>query len=107
MLVWNSSARHEDLFSLALGWLREDRDLRRVKEKEAGRVRGPKKDVTVLVIFDVVADDFLPDNGCQDVLRKVRLRTLSPNGGEGLWRRLDAILGWSTGLIFNCIATIP
>lgn len=44
MLVWNSSARHEDLFSLALGWLREDRDLRRVKEREAGRVRGPKKD---------------------------------------------------------------
>ncbi|WWC90862.1 uncharacterized protein L201_005799 [Kwoniella dendrophila CBS 6074] len=34
----------QDLFSLALGWLREDRELRRVKEKEKGRVRGPKTD---------------------------------------------------------------
>ncbi|OCF76061.1 CCR4-NOT complex subunit CAF16 [Kwoniella mangroviensis CBS 8886] len=36
-----------DLFTLALGWLREDRELRRVKEKEKGRVRGPKTDVSV------------------------------------------------------------
>nr|XP_019044541.1 CCR4-NOT complex subunit CAF16 [Kwoniella bestiolae CBS 10118]OCF23471.1 CCR4-NOT complex subunit CAF16 [Kwoniella bestiolae CBS 10118] len=36
-----------DLFNLALGWLREDRELRRVKEKEKGRVRGPKTDVSV------------------------------------------------------------
>ncbi|WWC63139.1 uncharacterized protein I303_105739 [Kwoniella dejecticola CBS 10117] len=37
-------ASEQDLFSLALGWLREDRELRRVKEKEKGRIRGPKTD---------------------------------------------------------------
>jgi len=32
----------DDLFTVALGWLREDRELRRAKEAAAGRVRGPK-----------------------------------------------------------------
>ncbi|ORY35416.1 P-loop containing nucleoside triphosphate hydrolase protein [Naematelia encephala] len=42
-LVWTSSTS-EDLFSLALSWLREDRELRREKEKAQGRVRGPRTD---------------------------------------------------------------
>ncbi|CAK9782779.1 unnamed protein product [Cutaneotrichosporon oleaginosum] len=33
-----------DLFNVALGWLREDRELRREKEAARGRVRGPKGD---------------------------------------------------------------
>ena len=36
------TSNSEDLFKLALGWIREDRDLRRIKEKEKGRQRGPK-----------------------------------------------------------------
>ena len=32
----------EDLFKLALGWIREDRDLRLVQEKEKGRQGGLK-----------------------------------------------------------------
>ncbi|OCF57384.1 CCR4-NOT complex subunit CAF16 [Kwoniella mangroviensis CBS 10435] len=40
-----------DLFTLALGWLREDRELRRVKEKEKGRVRGPKTDTKDRITF--------------------------------------------------------
>lgn len=45
MLEWADQGRTEDLFRLALGWLREDRELRRVKERESGHVRGPKEDV--------------------------------------------------------------
>ena len=48
MLVWADTGKMEDLFGLALGWLREDRELRREKEKEAGRMRGPKEDVRFL-----------------------------------------------------------
>ncbi|KAL1408733.1 CCR4-NOT regulatory complex component [Vanrija albida] len=40
MLTWGPG--HPDLFDTALSWLREDRDLRRVKEAARGRVRGPK-----------------------------------------------------------------
>ncbi|WWC93649.1 hypothetical protein V866_000484 [Kwoniella sp. B9012] len=40
-----------DLFTLALGWLREDRELRRIKEKEKGRVRGPKTDTKDRITF--------------------------------------------------------
>ncbi|ODN78989.1 hypothetical protein L202_04500 [Cryptococcus amylolentus CBS 6039] len=41
----------EDLFTLALGWLREDRDLRREAEKAKGKVRGPKTDTKDRVAF--------------------------------------------------------
>ncbi|CAD6578075.1 MAG: CCR4-NOT regulatory complex component [Tremellales sp. Tagirdzhanova-0007] len=41
---WQEQGSTEDLFLLALKWLREDRDFRRVKEEAAGRVRGPKED---------------------------------------------------------------
>lgn len=49
LVAWPPEAKEsqeETLFELALGWLREDRDLRRQKEKEKGRVRGPKTDVS-------------------------------------------------------------
>lgn len=46
MLKWEDRGRMEDLFLLALDWLREDRELRQAKEKEVGRVRGPKEDVS-------------------------------------------------------------
>ena len=46
LFQWSPSARQEDLFKLALEWIREDRDLRRIKEKERGRVRGPREDVS-------------------------------------------------------------
>lgn len=39
---WEPELKHEDLFNLALEWIREDRDLRRAKEKAAGRRRGPR-----------------------------------------------------------------
>ncbi|XAO25819.1 hypothetical protein I312_104649 [Cryptococcus bacillisporus CA1280] len=47
LIAWppeGKGSQEETLFELALGWLREDRDLRRQKEKEKGRVRGPKTD---------------------------------------------------------------
>ncbi|WWC71717.1 uncharacterized protein I206_105675 [Kwoniella pini CBS 10737] len=40
----NGPEPEQDLFNLALGWLREDRELRRVKEEAKGRIRGPKTD---------------------------------------------------------------
>ena len=44
---WSSSEhRMEDLFNLALEWIREDRDLRRIKEKSKGRTRGPRPETT-------------------------------------------------------------
>lgn len=46
MIEWKPG--HEDLFKVALGWLREDRELRRVKEASRGRIRGPKNDVSQL-----------------------------------------------------------
>jgi len=46
LLQWKPvSGKTEDLFSLALKWIRSDRDLRRAKEKEKGRIRGPRKEV--------------------------------------------------------------
>ncbi|GMK59120.1 hypothetical protein CspeluHIS016_0701350 [Cutaneotrichosporon spelunceum] len=42
MREWSSSSG--DLFTVALGWLREDRELRRKKEAARGRIRGPKGD---------------------------------------------------------------
>lgn len=45
--TWTPTEGTDDLFKLALEWLRVDRELRRVKEKEKGRVRGPKSDVSL------------------------------------------------------------
>jgi hypothetical protein len=36
---------------LALSWIREDRDLRREKEKEKGRIRGPRLEVSFACFF--------------------------------------------------------
>lgn len=43
-LEWNPTKTRDDLFKIALEWIREDRELRREKEKKAGRMRGPKTD---------------------------------------------------------------
>ena len=43
---WDPHARVEDLFQLALGWIREDREVRRVREKERGRIRGPRPEAS-------------------------------------------------------------
>ncbi|WVF72678.1 hypothetical protein IAT40_007496 [Kwoniella sp. CBS 6097] len=56
LLVWPPAegkveANEEDLFNMALGWLREDRELRREKEKAKGRIRGPKTDTKDRVTF--------------------------------------------------------
>lgn len=40
-----------DLFHLALGWLKEDRVLRKEKEERMGRVRGPKPEVSAAFYF--------------------------------------------------------
>lgn len=48
---WKPTASVEDLFNLALQWIREDRDLRRIKEKEKGRLRGPRTDVSLTIIL--------------------------------------------------------
>ena len=78
---WQEQGSTEDLFLLALKWLREDRDFRRVKEEAAGRVRGPKEDVSINQKIHAVADVFAElDEGCQDLFREVRLRAL---GGRG------------------------
>ncbi|ORX38627.1 P-loop containing nucleoside triphosphate hydrolase protein [Kockovaella imperatae] len=60
--VWEATSGVEDLFKLALQWTREDRDLRRIKEKETGRVRGPKKadEVSVLQRFAAASFDSSP-----------------------------------------------
>jgi CCR4-NOT complex subunit CAF16 len=44
MIEWGPGSG--DLFNIALGWLREDRVLRRKAEAARGRVRGPKGDVS-------------------------------------------------------------
>lgn len=36
----------KDLFHLALGWLREDKVVRKEHEKKTGRIRGPKAEVS-------------------------------------------------------------
>jgi hypothetical protein len=83
------------LLGIALGWLRDDRDLRKKRELEAGGAkRGAKKDVSLpfsrllaLVMTkrtarstDGVTSHLAADQGCQDVFRKVRLlwRTAYP-----------------------------
>lgn len=50
MIEWKQQG---DLFTLARGWLREDRELRRQKEVGSGRIRGPKTDVSSWIIFEV------------------------------------------------------
>ncbi|EJT52066.1 ATP-dependent transporter [Trichosporon asahii var. asahii CBS 2479] len=40
MFKWTPG--QQDLFQLALGWLREDRDVRRKHEADRGRIRGPR-----------------------------------------------------------------
>ena len=45
---WSPNAKQEDLYNLALGWTREDRDLRREQEKEKGRMRGPRLEVSLI-----------------------------------------------------------
>lgn len=44
MIEWGPDSG--DLFRTSLGWLREDRVLRRQKEADKGRIRGPKGDVS-------------------------------------------------------------
>ncbi|WVR07403.1 hypothetical protein IAU60_004444 [Kwoniella sp. DSM 27419] len=54
LLTWppaNTKVEEEELFTMALGWLREDRELRRAKEQAKGRVRGPKTDTRDRVTF--------------------------------------------------------
>jgi CCR4-NOT complex subunit CAF16 len=40
------SGQAKDLFHLALGWLKEDKVLRKEHEKVTGRIRGPKPEVS-------------------------------------------------------------
>ncbi|KAK8854895.1 hypothetical protein IAR55_003634 [Kwoniella newhampshirensis] len=54
MVAWPPAGNPSDkldLFSLALGWLREDKVLRKQKEESKGRVRGPKTDTKDRVTF--------------------------------------------------------
>jgi CCR4-NOT complex subunit CAF16 len=37
----------KDLFHLALGWLKDDKVVRKEKEKTTGRIRGPKPEVSL------------------------------------------------------------
>jgi CCR4-NOT complex subunit CAF16 len=46
LVKWNPNQKTEQLFNLALEWIRVDRDLRREQEKARGRERGPKNDVS-------------------------------------------------------------
>ncbi|KAI9637274.1 P-loop containing nucleoside triphosphate hydrolase protein [Dioszegia hungarica] len=48
LVMWDTKRPTEDLFNLALNWIRVDRDLRREQEKARGRERGPKNDVSLL-----------------------------------------------------------
>lgn len=43
-MIWTPG--EADLFTTAIGWLREDRVVRRAIEEKRGRVRGAKKDTS-------------------------------------------------------------
>lgn len=45
------TAQAKDLFHLALGWLKEDKVLRKQHEKVTGRIRGPKPEVSPISFF--------------------------------------------------------
>lgn len=50
LVKWDTTtSRSEDLFNLALKWIRVDRDLRREQEKARGRERGPKNAVSTCI----------------------------------------------------------
>jgi CCR4-NOT complex subunit CAF16 len=48
----------KDLFHLALGWLKEDKVVRKEREKVTGRIRGPKAEVRVLLSLSFVLSSF-------------------------------------------------
>jgi len=53
-LAWppaEGSEGAKDLFHLALGWLKEDKVVRKEREKVTGRIRGPKAEVSSLSIL--------------------------------------------------------
>jgi CCR4-NOT complex subunit CAF16 len=41
----------KELFKLALGWLKEDKVVRKEREKVTGRIRGPKAEVSLPFSF--------------------------------------------------------
>jgi len=41
----------KELFKLALGWLKEDKVVRKEREKVTGRIRGPKAEVSLAPSF--------------------------------------------------------
>lgn len=48
-LAWPPAPESEgakDLFNLALGWLKDDKVVRKEREKVTGRIRGPKAEVS-------------------------------------------------------------
>ena len=50
-LAWppaEGSKGAKDLFHLALGWLKEDKVVRKEREKVTGRIRGPKAEVCTI-----------------------------------------------------------
>jgi hypothetical protein len=53
-LAWppaEGSEGAKDLFHLALGWLKEDKVVRKEREKVTGRVRGPKAEVRLSFVL--------------------------------------------------------
>jgi CCR4-NOT complex subunit CAF16 len=46
LLTWDPADRTTELFNIALEWIRTDRDLRREKERAAGRARGAREEVS-------------------------------------------------------------
>ncbi|GFZ49384.1 CCR4-associated factor 16 [Saitozyma sp. JCM 24511] len=44
LLTWDPADRTTELFDIALEWIRTDRDLRREKERAAGRARGAREE---------------------------------------------------------------
>ena len=53
-LAWppaEGSEGAKDLFHLALGWLKEDKVVRKEREKVTGRIRGPKAEVSLPFSF--------------------------------------------------------
>jgi CCR4-NOT complex subunit CAF16 len=46
LLTWDPADRTTELFNIALEWIRTDRDMRREKERAAGRARGAREEVS-------------------------------------------------------------
>jgi hypothetical protein len=67
----------KELFKLALGWLKEDKVVRKEREKVTGRIRGPKAEVSLPYLLFILFPS-LPFITLDDSMSLDSVSTLSP-----------------------------